>query len=117
MWFACECVSGVHDISLTCQLTKSPAEYWELLSKAVQRNGDVFEQSLPALHVPVGFAPELGRGPSLFPNSYCPPFFFYTCFSKVAFSRALLLAYIEKNLNFFCILIDLLNSIFFETPR
>lgn len=107
MWFACECVSGVHVISLACQWTKSPAECWELLSKAVQRNWErsfflhVFEQSWPALHVPVGFLQSLAEAPafSSAPTAL-PPFFFYTCFFKVAFSAtALLLAYIEKNQN------------------
>lgn len=94
--------SGVHVISLACQWTKCPAEYWELLSKQCggMEKGPpffmLFEQSWPALHAHVGFAPELGRGPSLFPNSHCPAFFFYTCCSEVAVSpTALLLAHVE----------------------
>lgn len=99
--------SGVHVMSLACQWTRCPAEFWELLSKqcrGMEKAASFFmclSSPRPALRAPVGFAPELGRGPSLFPNSHCPPFFFYTCFSEVVFSpTALLLAYIEKESEF-----------------
>lgn len=97
MWFACECLlTGLSVDEVPCRVLG-------IAEQAVQRNGErssflhLFEHSWPALHVPVGFAPELGRGPSFFSNSHRPPFFFYTCFSKVSFSpTALLFIYLEK---------------------
>lgn len=95
--------SEEHAISLASQWTKRPTEYWELLTeqcKGMERGVfflHVFEQPWPALHVPVGLAPELGRGPRIFSSSHCLSFCFYTCFFKVTFSPiALLLAWIYK---------------------
>lgn len=98
--------------------TEGDMSHWVvgITERAVERNGErsfflhLFEQSWPALHVPVGLAPELGSSPRLFPSSHCPPFFFYTCFSKVAFSpTALPLAYIQQPVNS-CLLIVLMNG-------
>lgn len=97
--FLCVRVSRLHLSALACQWTKNPAEYWDLLSKAVHSNGErrlflhVFEQSWPTLHVPVSFPSDLGRGPSFFA---LPTFFSSTpashCFA-VCLPRTLIRMY------------------------
>lgn len=124
MWFACELLFT--SVRSGCQLpglSVDKVSHWVLgiAEQAVQRNGErsfflhMFEQSWPALHVPVDLAPDLGRGPSRFSNFNCPPFCFYTCFSYSSFLTHCLAVDMHWNLNFYCLLNVPLNCIFWDS--